>query len=285
MSGSAPTLGPLPFRFYESVWQKMCSNLGISEKDDLASNMKILRQHTPEEIVAAYPKGALGPVEDGVLFKPGWKFEDHPKNSRCKEIILGDTRVECIILDGMFQTVPQSVFQSEVHSAFSQSDADALLQYFGFASDEMDFGKYQDAMRFFFSVVMFQYPNLAIARSVPGTYLYHFEEASPYPGPTEGLAYHGQCALFVHGNESVGHPECCQLVSLDMAQRFTAFANGIEPWEPYSTSRFMRFGPAGKSEMKSLKTDVMRDYGYIQWLERNFEQVKQFAQRFLNESR
>jgi hypothetical protein len=67
----------------------------------------------------------------------------------------------------------------------------------------MPYEAYRDAMRLFLSATMFQIPNFDIAESSgPHTYLYHFEEPSPYLGPTFGIPCHGQYALFMYNNES-----------------------------------------------------------------------------------
>jgi len=142
-------------------------------------------------------------------------------------------------------------------------------------------------MRRFFSVMMFQFPNLCIAETFKATggnaYLYHFEESSPFPGPTFGMSYHGQCALYMYCVENDALPKESQHVAETMAHMWTAFAHGVEPWEIYAKAeRFMRFGPQGDVALKDRKTDETRQYNYVDWLREHFEPMKKFAQTLLN---
>jgi hypothetical protein len=51
----------------------------------------------------------------------------------------------------------------------------------------MEQSRYRDAMRYLISVGMFQYPNILVAKTFLGkVYFYHFDEPSPYLGPTFG---------------------------------------------------------------------------------------------------
>jgi hypothetical protein len=139
-------------------------------------------------------------------------------------------------------------------------------------------------MRLFLSATMFQIPNFGVAEaSGPNTYLYHFEEPSPYPGPTFGIPYHGQCALFMYNNESNNYSAPAKRTAVELARSWTAFAHGREPWEPYSKSqRFMRFGPGGEAAMKDMRNDEIREYGYLDWCRNHWDDVKTFAQNLLN---
>jgi len=156
--------------------------------------------------------------------------------------------VEAIIFDSLSRRLPQTQFYELVQSAFSDTDTAAFLHHFGSKTESMPYEAYRDAMRLFLSAAMFQIPNSGIAESSgPHTYLYHFGEPSPYPGPTFGVPYHGQCALFMYNNESYQCSDPVRSTAVEMARVWTAFAHGQEPWEPYSKSyRFMRFGPVGE---------------------------------------
>jgi len=134
---------------------------------------------------------------------------------------------------------------------------------------------------------MFQFPNLRIAETFKATggnaYLYHFEEHSPFPGPTFGMSYHGQCALYMYGVENDTLPKESRYVAEAMAHKWTAFAYGLGPWEAYEEAqRFMRFGPKGDIALKDRERDETRDYNYVGWLKKHFELVKKLAQTLLN---
>ena len=283
MSGSAPTLGPLPLKLYEKEWQQLCTKCGI-EEDDPEKRLEKLRSLSPEQIIEDYSTAAMGPMADGMLLPSSWNLGERLPPSRCKSIILGDTRVEAIIFDGLSRRLPQTQFYELVQSAFSDTDAAAFLHHFGFKTESMPYEAYRDAMRLFLSAAMFQIPNFGIAESSgPQTYLYHFEEPSPYQGPTFGVPYHGQCALFMYNNESYQYSDPARSTAVEMARVWTAFAHGQEPWEPYSKAhRFMRFGPVGEAVMDDVKNDATREYGYLGWCRNHWDKVMIFAQNLLN---
>jgi carboxylesterase type B len=285
MSGSAPTLGPLPFKLYEKEWQKMCAKTGIQE-DNPDMRLEKLRSLSPEQIIENFSTAAIGPMADGILLPSSWNLGEQLPPSRCKSIISGDTHVEGIIFDSLCKRLPQPQFYELVRSAFSATDAKAFCYHFGFKSESMPYEAYRDAMRLFLSAAMFQIPNFGVAESSgQHTYLYHFEEPSPYPGATFGISYHGQCALFMYNNESNKYSPSAKRIAVELARTWTAFTYGKEPWEPYSKSqRFMRFGPGGTAVMKDVRNDEIREYGYLDWCRNHWEEVKAFAQNLLNKS-
>lgn len=277
MSGSAPIMGPLPLEYLEAGWTNLCRNSGVLS-ETCEKRLEKLRSLSPDELIQKYgPNATLPPLADGKLLPTSWRLGELHPNSRCKDIIIGNTRVEAIIFDSLSRHLLQNSFHEKVLAAFATaSDADLFCKYFGFTlSEEQPFEAYRDAMRFFLSVVLFHFPGLRVTESYGGNaYLYHFEEPSPYAGPTHGLPVHGQCAVFVHNNERKVWPESAQRISLEMANLWTAFAYGKEPWEPYPVAkRFMRFGPFGKCSMRSFEDDEMRDYGYLNWLREHFEEA------------
>jgi carboxylesterase type B len=219
----------------------------------------------------------IPPMADGKLIPKSWTVGDLHAKSRCKEIIIGDSRVEAIIFDPLIQHIPQKLFKQFVGTAFAEaSDAQKFCTHFGFAPDDQPYEEFRDAVRFFLSTVIFHYPNLRIAENFSGkAYYYHFEEPSPYPGPTNGVPVHGQCAVFLYGNDKTQWPEAAQRTSADMAHLWTAFAHGKEPWTRFETSQeFMRFGPNGQHGLKTRAEDEIRDYGYLDWLRANFEETR-----------
>lgn len=185
-------------------------------------------------------------------------------------------------------SIPQSRFYQLVHSAFSSpSTATALLRDFHFTtSPDLPFNSFRDALRAFLSAAMFQFPNLGIAESwapvdstIRAAYLYHFEEPSPYPGPTFRIPYHGQCALFMYQNECAGYPAPAREVAHEMGRLWTVFAHGKRPWQRFEKGgRPIRFGPRGECGMEDFESDGTREYAYLGWFKENFEEVKMFVQ-------
>jgi carboxylesterase type B len=279
MSGSAPTLGPLPFELYEQSWNNFLkrASAGFEDLKMPAERLGKARALTPNEVIHSFTSAPLGPMADGNLLPLSWSYNEPQKTTRCKEIIIGDTKIEAIIMDGLIASLPSAKFHSLVHSSIP--DREGFLNAFGFTPN-MEETAYRDAMRSFLSVAMFQYPNLLVAKSFPGkVYFYHFDEPSPYPGPTFGLPYHGQCALFVYQNGNTDYPLPAKTTAREMGRIWTAFASGRkEPWEEFRVGkRFMRLGPKGESEMQSWESDREREYTWLGWVEGNFEDLKRFT--------
>jgi carboxylesterase type B len=226
MSGAAPTLGPLPLNFFEKAWETFCKNSKVHAAT-ASDRLEQLRALKPEDIAEDYPDIATGPLADGTLLPSSWSLGEPQQPTRCKEIILGDTGIEAIIMDRLSHTIPQPRFHTLVHSSFpTPSTATSFLQNFHFTlSLTLPHESYRDALRLFLSATMFHYPNLGIAESFApapspsrAAYLYHFEEPSPYPGPTFGIPYHGQCALFMYQNECAGYPAPARKVAEEMGR-------------------------------------------------------------------
>src|SRR6185437_6674500 len=98
--------------------------------------LAILRAINPEDILSNYSTAVLGAVADGKLLPASWSLgEEHPC-TRCKQIILGDTRVEGIVVDGFSRRVSQARFHELIRSAFSVTDAKDFSRYFGFTSED-----------------------------------------------------------------------------------------------------------------------------------------------------
>ena len=282
MSGAAPSLGPLPFESFEKAWRKLCERYGVQSKTP-AERLEFLRSVDPVEISKMYTKAAMGPVGDGALLPATWEIGGQHRTSRCKSIILGDTRVEGIIFDGISRSLPQSQLREQAKAIIK--DWRGFLMAFGFTLEDLPYEQYRNALRHFLSAILFQYPNLRIAEGNPNSYYYHFEEPSPYPGPTFGVSYHGQCALYMYNNETENYPAGGQYVARHMAKIWCVYAYGKEPWEQFEKAhRFMRFGPCGDIVLTDAKHDNVRDYGYLEWLRSNFEEARLFSQHLLNKT-
>lgn len=274
MSGSAPTLGPLPLELYEQAWQNFLGRSGINSKTP-EERLERARALTPDQLIRSYTSAPMSPAADGVLLSQ-WSHNETQKPTRCKEIIIGDTKIEAIIMDGLINSIPQAKMVKLVHA--SMEGGEGFLRAFGLAPD-MDSEAYLDFMRCFLSVGMFQYPNILVAKSFPGkVYFYHFDEPSPYPGPTFGLPYHGQCALFVYQNGNAEYPVGAKETAESMGKIWTTFANSTMPWEEHKVAgRFMRLGPEGGFSMQDWESDLVREYNWLGWVKENFESVKKLT--------
>ena len=276
MSGSAPMMGPLPLETFRGKWRILCQKAGVLQ-ESRETRMQHLRALPPDVLMKAVGSASIPPMADGILLPKSWRLGVVQAKTRCKDIIIGDSRMEGIIFDPLIHHIPQKLFKQIVSTSFAEpSDVEKFCSLFRFASVEQSFEEFRDAVRFFLSTIIFHFPNLRIAETYGGkAYLYHFEEPLPYPGPGSGLPVHGQCAVYMYGNDKLSWPEAAQGTSAEMAYLWTAFATGKEPWAPFKTSKqFMRFGPDGQCGLKTWADDRMRDYGYLDWLRNHFEEAK-----------
>lgn len=279
MSGLEPLIGRRSRQTLNNGWEnlsKRCNTVG--ETSMTANVMDKLYSLSSEELIEYYGIVPLAMVaEQSPKGSNIWRVGDAHPNSRCKEIILGDSRVEAIILDSIGTQIPPTRFQQLARSHFrSLDDAVLFYQYFGFNCESQEYEDYRDALRKFLSVVIFHYPNIKVAEdNGPTTYLYHFEEPSPYLGPTHGIPYHGQCGLYMYQNDSEQHSDGARHTSRLMAEKWIAFAYGRTPWEPFTQNkRYFRFGPHGKCGLTSFEDDDARTYEYLDWLREHFEEAE-----------
>lgn len=287
MSGSAPTLGPLPRRLYEKAWQGFIANTEAAlVKLSPQARLEKLRALDVSSVISNYSAAPMGPMGDGTLLPKSWNYLEAQAPTRCKSIIIGDTQVEAIIMDGLISAYPLHKFDQVVRRIVSKPSDFYTAFDFPMQDDaENDQTAYVHAMRSWLSLGMFQWPGVLVARTFPGSvYHYHFDEPSPYPGPTVGIPYHGQCALFVHMNDSQSYPEDVRKTAEKMASLWTAFAYNSPkgedkgPWEPYNKGeRFMRFGPHGETEMQSFESDRVRGYKWLPWVKENFEELRRLT--------
>jgi len=264
----------------------MCQKSGL-EGDTPEDRLRKLRVMDPLEVLGKYTTAALGPMGDDVVLPRSWTFEQS-NPTRCRSLIIGDTNVEGIILDGLARRTPPSHFERLLRSFLPEVDKGDFCRVFGFSGDdEQPWECHRDFVRRFTSIMMFQFPNIRIAETFSGAgggqaCLYHFEEPSPYAGPTYGLSYHGQCALYMYGIQNDELPPDSQQVAETMSRMWAAFAYDVRPWEPYmKAGKFMRFGPEGQTGLKDPSTDETRRYEYISWLREHFEPMKQLTQALL----
>ncbi|OOQ83118.1 hypothetical protein PEBR_36572 [Penicillium brasilianum] len=288
MSGAAPVLSPREPEIYQRDWNRLCEKTGV-KASTAAERLKQLRSLSVDEIMKQSTPAAMGPVADGKLLKSGWTYEENVSNKRCKEIILGDTNVEAIIFDGLLKRLPQDRFHELVNEAFSVEDAQQLYLKFGFSREPQSEEDFRKAFRLLIGNAFFNYSNVGIAKASKVSdawrdkvYLYHFEEPSPFPGLTQGISYHGLCAMLMHLNELPNCPPPTQEVALEAARIWTAFAHGNQPWEPYSQKgKFMRFGPDGESKLYDFESDKTRDYSFQTWLGEHIDKVGSFVWRLV----
>ncbi|OQD85406.1 hypothetical protein PENANT_c010G02631 [Penicillium antarcticum] len=162
---------------------------------------------------------AIGPFIDGKLLKEGWTYKDNVANTRCKEIIQGDTNIEAIILDGLLKRLHQERFNELVDNALASQIAKELL---------------------LMGNTIFIYSQVGISEALHDSvlwrdrvYMYHWEQPSSFPELTCGLSYRGLCAMLLRLNKFQNCPPSTQQVSLEAAGIRSAFAHGQQPWEPY----------------------------------------------------
>lgn len=306
MSGTAGTLGPLPFSLYQREWENLSLKCHIEDYRPF-DRLHKLRELSSEDLLNLYTSKPFGVYDDSGYLPSTWTLHNPTPLSRCKDIILGDVRVEGLILDGVSKRMPQEVLHHVLQEVFSDPvDLNRFCSTFGFISNTHSLGylpyeTYKEAFRLFFSLVIFQFPTLRVAETFSQdsssescdigrkAYLYHFEEKSPWPGPTFGVAYHGQCATYVHLNE-VGtkqFPESAANTSKEMAKAWIDFAYGEEPWQAYDPAagkdKYLQFGPNGRCELQNIGDDTVRQQEYLPWIREHWPALQKLCRKLLFE--
>jgi carboxylesterase type B len=131
MSGSGPTLGPLPFELYQHSWKNFLTRTGGFE--DLKTpeeRLEKARALTPQEVIQGFTSAPLGPMANGTLLPQLWSYKESQPLTRCKEIIIGDTKIEAIIMDCFINSILQTKFPDIVHNSMKGSEG--FLKAFGF---------------------------------------------------------------------------------------------------------------------------------------------------------
>lgn len=288
MSGCAPVLGPITSTIVEKAWEEMCSSLNVASLP-ISKKLEKLRALDPTTILNNYTKAPMGPMADGIYLPLRWDpFSSHQKKTRCKSIILGDTKHDGVIVDYISTSIPQPIFLSLLTRNIPTSTLYPFLtKYFAISpNEELSSEAYKKATRTFFSTFIFQYPNLLLARSFPEKhkYLYHFDVPSSLPGPMKGLSYHGQCATFLWGNTHDSLPASHNEIGHEMRKFWIRFICGKSRiWERFEEGRkerWLSFGGQGKGMrhgrgwvVTDRVGDESREFGWLGWCDGHREVV------------
>lgn len=287
MSGVAPVLGPIPSELVERAWDEMCLSLGVGDLP-IGEKLEKLRSLDAMEVLGAYTKAPMGPMFDGTYLPLRWDPFAKQKETRCKAVILGDTKDDGVIVDYISRSIPQDIFLSLLTRNIPASVIQPFLSKFGIRANEtLNEEKYKKATREFFSVLIFQYPNLLLSRSFPSKrkYLYHFDSPSFTAGPTQGLSYHGQCATFLWGNTSASLPATQNEIGKEMRRFWIKFVVGRSKiWERFEAGgkeRWISFGGEGKGRrygkgwcVTDVEGDESRNYRWLGWLDTHREEAR-----------
>jgi carboxylesterase type B len=114
MSGSAPTMGPLPLRILENTWTKLCKTAEVSAETS-EEKLEKLRSLPQDEIMQKCgPIANFAPLADGKFLPTSWRLGDPHPDGRCKDTIIGNVGVEGIVFDILSTLIPQSSFQKNI---------------------------------------------------------------------------------------------------------------------------------------------------------------------------
>jgi hypothetical protein len=95
-----PTLGPLLCAVYEREWKGRVEKSGIPGEVSVLERVERMRGIDIDVLIRNDSRAAMGPVGHGVVLPEEWGLWDGSGGvSRCKEIILGNTNVEALMLD------------------------------------------------------------------------------------------------------------------------------------------------------------------------------------------
>jgi hypothetical protein len=122
-----------------------------------------------------------------------------------------------------------------------------------------------------------QYRDILVAQTFPvKVYFYHFNEPSPYPGPTPGLPYDGQGALFVYQNGNgtrsvISKDYCGEYERSGLPLQMAMVCHGR------NMGRLITSCIWGQIERYLCRLCRLSVSGWLDWANENYENLEQFT--------
>ncbi|KAF2115004.1 Alpha/Beta hydrolase protein [Lophiotrema nucula] len=275
-SGLIPLCGIMTVPQYQVLYDKMLTQLNIPE--DLPPRQRLQRLiDAPEEDLAAAmvpvfvtPVITISPCDDGVLIGgPMPKYSEYVNFKApewCPRIMIGDVKNECMIWNKAYRQQTASSLLSLIRSFpfRTPGGAEKLIEAYGLKenmSNNETFWKIEEMC----THGLYSAVDWIVVRANPNVYAYHFDVPSPFENDWGGLAHHSLDNVYIWGLLRHMLPPQQQKVSADLAQAWLKFANGREPWAPFSKNGTWAVWTNTKLEERTIEQD--KDRGYAIWEE------------------
>ncbi|TVY80602.1 Lipase [Lachnellula suecica] len=271
MGGTPLLVKPLPSHVAESIYAAVVDKLGLTAASS-ESRIKVFKEATVEELVAATSNFPLLPVIDGDVVTvpatyPQWSFQENllPGTKWCESIMIGDCEMDSSILFYMLHDrldkMNKDFISSTERSLDSTTRKELLEEY-----DVTHPGDSPDAainnVLHFAHDIGFYAPVVAIASGWPGkSYVFHFNEPNPWGGRFQGVAGHVLDVAFLFQNYNEFLDETQQSSAKAFGSHFIDFVAGLEPFPVYTAGEggAMVYGP-GDEGQKFVKSKRNADY-------------------------
>jgi carboxylesterase type B len=118
----------------------------------------------------------------------------------------------------------------------------------------------------------------ALTQSGTKVYTYCFDRANTFQSPFNGIAHHALDLTYIFGNFLEGFPEKKDVeLSHAIMKKWIDFANGKEPWAPFSSGKAIQFTTEGDLVVKPFKEITSRRWDAFPEMERYWDLVKKFG--------
>lgn len=278
-SGLIPLCGIMTVPQYQVIYDKMLKALGIPEDLPPRARLQRLIDAPEADVTAAMvpvlvtPVITLSPCDDGVLIgAPMPKYSDYVNFKApgwCPRIMIGDVKNECMIWNKAYRAHTADAVLSLIKSFPFRcpGGAEKIIELYDLREDMSNnetFWKIEKLC----TDGLYAAVDWIVVRANPEIYAYHFDVPSPFDNDWGGLAHHSLDNVYIWSLLRHLLPPHQQKVSSMMAQAWLKFANGQEPWAPFSRNGTWAVWMNTKLEERTVEQDKNRGYGIWEEMER-----------------
>ncbi|EGV64213.1 carboxylesterase type B [Yamadazyma tenuis] len=276
-SGLAPLCGIFTVEQYDVVYLKLLKKLGIDtnlpwEKRVaalLAVDQQTLTQTNEDLFEIQFVTMAY--TQDGSVLPeiPSWADVGKDASSGVEAIMIGDCVNECIIWNSAYKHMSGAEFVADFKRKCSSIEvAEKFLELYDIKStDSVDetYAKVESMT----SDGMYILPNYIFYQANPSSFVYHFDQKSPYDNEWGGYAHHSLDNVYIWGLLKKSLPQKSWELSEQMSKIWLDFANGKANWEAYKENRkAFLFGDEDRlGRLVSEEEDSSRAHKYGIWRE------------------
>lgn len=272
--GGSPLIQPIPLQVSEIAYSVATKVLGIdsqSPADQVKSLLKIPAEelsvklgHLPVPLTAAFDGEVVrSKTTYASLANTSNLEKEFPGTDYCKFVLIGDGQFDGMII-GLTALAHRTdnlatSLKNSLNTVFADDPAKAKAILDGFGINESNTDRIP--VLNFLNDVGFAQATKATAEAFAGagsrlgtkSFLTHFNMPNPWPGLWQGKATHALDIAILLGNYNEFLSPGQKASSDQMSGDFLAFANGKEPFSPYTT------GDSGVSKVYQAGVDAKDD--------------------------
>jgi carboxylesterase type B len=161
-----------------------------------------------------------------------------------------------------------------------------LLEHYGLSRSQTahvtEIGQIIPGLGAFLNDYLFASPSnrTAHALTASGTkvYTYCFDRTNTFQSPFNGIAHHALDLIYVFGNFMDAFSDKKDVeMSHGIMKKWIDFANGKEPWEPFSSGKAIQFTTEAELVVRPFKEITSRRWDAFPEMEKDWDLVKKFG--------